>query len=266
MIDYHIHTPLCNHAYGTMNAYILSAIDKGLKEICFLDHFIASRNPLSSMAINEVALYFQAIQHYKYAYQDKIKVKAGLEVDFIPSRVEMIKETIDRFAFDMIGSSVHFVNGHTVTAHGSAQDLSPADFDDLCLAYLDRLDLMLDHDYFDVICHLDVPKKFNQQSSHPFTEKYDEILSKISYKKVAVEVNTSGYNHPVNEIYPAEWILEKCLEKGIHLTLGSDSHHPDSVGQHFDQVLSLLSSIGYKSLAAFTGRRRCDISLNDIKP
>ena len=264
MIDYHIHTPLCNHAHGTMKAYIDMAIDSGLKELCFLDHLIIAKNPRSSMARNEVALYFQAIQHFKYAFKDKIKIKAGLEVDFIPSRVDEIKEITGRFSFDVIGSSVHYVNGHTVTSHGSAQTLSPADFDDLYLNYLNRLDEMLDYDYFDVICHLDVPKKFNQTPSHPFTEKYNAILSKIRYKNLTVEVNTSGYSHPVNDIYPGEWLLRKCLEKGIHVTLGSDSHHPNSVAQHFDQALSLLVSIGYKSLAAFTKRSRYDISLNGI--
>ncbi|MBW2249280.1 MAG: PHP domain-containing protein [Deltaproteobacteria bacterium] len=42
MIDYHIHTKLCNHARGMMGAYVKRAIEKGLKEICFLDHLTNS--------------------------------------------------------------------------------------------------------------------------------------------------------------------------------------------------------------------------------
>ena len=37
-IDYHIHTPLCNHAGGVMHAFVQQAIDIGFREICFLDH------------------------------------------------------------------------------------------------------------------------------------------------------------------------------------------------------------------------------------
>ena len=36
--DGHIHTSFCNHAVGTMEEYALSAIDKGLQEIIFLEH------------------------------------------------------------------------------------------------------------------------------------------------------------------------------------------------------------------------------------
>ena len=65
MIDYHVHTSLCNHAEGVMEAYIQKAVDIGLKEICFLDHLIISEpaNRLS-MTPDEVPFYFQAIQFF----------------------------------------------------------------------------------------------------------------------------------------------------------------------------------------------------------
>lgn len=41
LVDYHIHTSLCNHADGTMKEYVKSSIEVGLKEMGFSDH-----NPL----------------------------------------------------------------------------------------------------------------------------------------------------------------------------------------------------------------------------
>ena len=38
MIDYHVHTSLCNHATGTMEQYVRAGVDKGLTTIGFLDH------------------------------------------------------------------------------------------------------------------------------------------------------------------------------------------------------------------------------------
>ena len=267
MIDYHIHTELCNHAEQPMEAYIKRAIHLGLTEICFLDHLIMDPSlSRQSMAPNEVALYFQAIQHFKYLYRDKIKVKAGLEVDFVPDKIDLIEEILGRFSFDVIGGSAHFINGHAVVSRGSAQDLSMAEFDDLSLTYLDRISHMLDHDYFDMVCHLDVTKKFGQKTSQSFEEKYDEILSKIRYKNLTVEVNTSGYLHPANDLYPGEWLLQKCLEKGIQVTLSSDSHHPNSIAQHFDKALSILYSIGYRNLTGYNRRSPYEIPINGMKP
>ena len=94
MIDYHVHTPLCNHAEGPMEAYVQKAFDIGLKEICFLDHLIIRESHQKSgqnlsMTPGEIPLYFQAVQNLKQTYKGFIKVKAGLEIDFNPSYVNL---------------------------------------------------------------------------------------------------------------------------------------------------------------------------------
>ena len=78
---------------------------------------------------------------------------------------------------------------------------------------------------------------------------------------MTVEVNTSGFNHPVQEIYPSPDILKKCHEREISITLGSDAHNPGDVGQHYGRALSLLLSSGYSHLATFTKRERDDIRI-----
>ncbi len=52
MIDYHIHTKLCNHARGVMGAYVKRAIEKGLTEVCFLDHLTLSEPGLSNLQLS----------------------------------------------------------------------------------------------------------------------------------------------------------------------------------------------------------------------
>ncbi len=81
MIDYHVHTSLCNHAEGGMEAYIRKAVDIGLKDICFLDHL--TMQPAAdnfSMAPGEVPFYFQALQRFKQQYKGTINVKIGLYI------------------------------------------------------------------------------------------------------------------------------------------------------------------------------------------
>ncbi|MGD2030750.1 MAG: hypothetical protein PVG86_12525, partial [Desulfobacterales bacterium] len=99
-------------------------------------------------------------------------------------------------------------------------------------------------------------KKFGRKSSKSLDKKCNEILLKIKTKNLCVEINTSGYNHPVQEAYPSPDIIEKCYKLGINITLGSDAHSPVNVGQHYDRVLPLLLSAGYTHLTTFT-KRRC---------
>ena len=96
MLDYHIHTRLCNHAHGAMADYAKQAISLGLREICFLDHLtLGQRGKKSSMAVNEVGLYYQAAQYIKQRFCDRIQVKVGLETDYDPQFCVAPTERLD---------------------------------------------------------------------------------------------------------------------------------------------------------------------------
>ena len=122
---------------------------------------------------------------------------------------------------------------------------------------------MLDYDYFDVICHLDLIKKFGRTASRSFDKELNQILSKIRARNLAVEVNTSGYNHPVQEPYPSPDIIAKCFEEGINITLGSDAHHPAEVGQHYERILPVLQAAGYRHITTFTKRQGSPVAIEN---
>ena len=77
-----------------------------------------------------------------------------------------------------------------------------------------------------------------------------------------MEINTSGYNHALQEAYPAQDIIKRCHAKKIRITLGSDAHQPADVGQHYDQALPMLIAAGYRHLATYTRRKRDLIAIN----
>ena len=266
MIDYHIHTSLCNHAQGAMETYIRKAVDMGFTEICFLDHLTVRESARKSgeglsMTPGEVPFYFQAIQRFKHRYRGIIRVKAGIEIDFNPVYTNLFIDILGTYAFDVVGSSVHFIDGLDIVSSGSVWKNGEMDTDRVYGIYFEYLEKMLDHDYFDVVCHLDLVKKFGRRARRSFDNELDAILSKIRDKHLAVEINTGGYDNPVKEVYPSPGIIRKCYEKGIGITLGSDAHRPENVGRHYDEALPLLLSAGYRSLSTFTRRRRSEVPI-----
>jgi histidinol-phosphatase (PHP family) len=265
MIDYHIHTKLCNHATGEMGAYVKRAVEKGLKEICFLDHLTLSEpgNRLS-MQPGEVPFYFQAAQMLKRQFNGEIQIKTGLEVDFSPADTHSVQEIIQTFSFDVIGSSIHFPGNIDIVNSRSEWKQGEFDTDIMYQQYFTQVKAMLEYDYFDVVCHLDLPKKFGRKPKKSFDQDLDEIITLIQERDLTIEFNTSGYNHPVSEAYPAPAIIDKCQKVGVSLTLGSDAHRPEDVGRHFDRALPLLRSAGYTHLATFTGRQRLEIPIEDL--
>ena len=271
MIDYHVHTPLCNHAEGVMEAYVRKALEIGLKEICFLDHLTVAEYAYQSgrklsMTPEEVPLYFQAVQLLKQRYKGSIDVKVGLEIDFNPEHVNLFYDIVKTYSFDVIGSSLHFPVGLDVVSSNSDWKHGKGDTDHIYSLYFEQMVSMLEHSYYDMVCHLDLVKKYGRNSFKPFDKEIDEIVSIIGNKNIIVEVNTSGYNHPAKEVYPSPDIIKKCLKAGIGVTLGSDAHHPQSVGQNFDRALSVLISAGYKHLSTFARRKRGTIPIKNAVP
>jgi histidinol-phosphatase (PHP family) len=262
MIDYHVHTSLCNHANGTMDQYIQNAIAAGLSEICFLDHLtLHESGKRLSMTPDYVPFYYQSARQLAHTYKNHIRVKVGLEVDYDPANTDAVKNIIAPFDFDVIGGSVHFVDKINIVSSRDTEARENESIDVICREYLVLLDKMIENMDVDIICHLDIIKKFGRRPSAESEKKFDEILSKISYKGLTVELNTSGYNHKANEFYPKASLLKKCHEKDIRMTIGSDAHQPQQVARYFDKAIALLVKTGFRHVSAFTRRKPYDIPL-----
>lgn len=263
MIDSHVHTMLCGHARGTMDTYIRTAIQKGLRQICFLEHV----TPLdtahkASMAVAEIPMYFQAVQRFKHRYQNDIDICVGLEIDFQPEFIDLYHRITQSHAFDVIGSSIHTIEGIDVVSPNTDWAAGRLDVDTIYIKYLQQLDQMVEHTYFDVVCHFDLIKKYGQIAGPMHLETMKRILSKISDNGLAVELNTSGWEHPIAEPYPAPDLVSDCRRKNIRMTLSSDAHAPEQVGRRFEQAIGVLTDAGYDHVVAYRGRRPAEVPIN----
>lgn len=246
-----------------MKCYIHEAIRIGMNEICFLDHLtLNEKGKKYSMALREVPLYFQAVQNMKNLYHDQINIRAGLEIDFHPETLSLAEDIIGKFAFDAIGGSIHFVNNVNIASRRESQKIKKTELDDLVQNYFERLLTMLDHDYYDFICHLDIIKKtglMNVSNSNDYL--IDTVLSKIADKNIPVEINSSGWGHPVKAPYPSKTLLRQCFDKNIPLVMGSDAHHPEQIGKFYNKTLGIVASSGYTEVCVFRKRVRHTIKI-----
>ncbi|MDX9785373.1 MAG: histidinol-phosphatase [Desulfobacterales bacterium] len=263
-INYHIHTPLCNHATGTMPEYIRQAIALGFTEICFLDHLTLNAADRGlTMSIEEVPLYYHSARRLANQFRDDILVKVGLEIDYHPDVVGSIDDIVNTFDFDAIGSSIHYVGDFDIVTRRSGWRNGEGNTDTIYAQYLALMDRMLNEDYFDLICHFDLPKKYGRLPSRSFKGEIDALLAKIKTKGIAIEINTSGFDSPIREMYPSLEILRSCQALGIPVTLGSDAHRPDQLDRCYGRAYEALNRIGLTQLTTFTKRRPGRIAIND---
>ncbi|MGE0078336.1 MAG: histidinol-phosphatase HisJ family protein [Bacteroidales bacterium] len=254
--DYHMHTNFSD-GRDTHEDMLASAHVRGVSEIGFSDHI--SIKPVGwSMDLFSIPLMIKTIAQLKEK-SGNIAVKLGAEVDFFAGNEKQIAEIIKQIPLDYCIGSVHFIDDWNFDT-----DISPYDGININSFYKNYLCLVqrsAKSGLFDVIGHCDLAKKFAYFPSIKLDKIYEETAKVFSDYGVTFELNTSGKNKPCAEFYPSTNFLEVLHHYKVPVTLGSDAHVEQNIGQYFDEAVALLKFIGYKEISGFSQRKRVSIKL-----
>ena len=257
--DYHLHTPLCKHATGPMEAYVERAIELGLPEIGFSDH-----NPLPHgyganvrMAESELDYYVQRVLDLRFQYHGKIEIRLALEMDFVPGLEVYLKHQTTRYPWDYIIGAVHYLDPECRLGAWSRE--CPYPVDEQYARYFAGVRQLAQSGLCDMIAHLDVVKRSGRQPSARGLAEIPVTLAEIAKAGMCLEINTSGYRHTElveSQSYPTLEIAAEASRLGIPLVVNSDSHAPEHVGGRFPEVAEFLRRHGCQQLARYERRQR----------
>lgn len=250
--DNHVHTRLCNHAHGEMEAYVLAAAKAGLHTLTFLEHLETGINydHRTWLTDDDFDWYFKEGRRLKERYADRITIKLGVETGYNPNAVADLRERLANYPWELIGLSYHFYfNG---SRHLNMVSRRQDNIDALAAIGVDRII----SDYFsgllqatqaldcDVLCHLDAVMRHypNIRFNEAHQRQIDQLLEAMKKKGIALEINTSGFAIR-GEPYPEAYIIAKALGLGIPLMAGSDAHRPEHVGRYFDRLPEWIERI-----------------------
>jgi histidinol-phosphatase (PHP family) len=261
--DYHIHTPLCRHAVGSPSEYAARAGHLGLAEIGFSDHAPMPRDDFDDwrMVTADLEAYVRLVEQARRDHPQLV-IRLALEVDYLPELDDWIRELTQRHPWDYLIGSVHYVIDHWAIDNPSmVSEWRRHDPDEVWRRYVERLTQAAQSGHFDIIGHVDLPKKFGFYPKADVLPLFDEFLRVAAGSGVAVELNTGGLRKECREIYPSRPLLELAFRQGLPITFGSDAHTPDEVGTGFDQAVRLAQAAGYRECCRFAGRRRETVAL-----
>lgn len=108
---FHVHTFRCGHMRDEERetAYIEKAIELGATEIFFTDHAPFPGDEFRNrMKINELPEYVSTLQKLKQEYADRIDVKIGLEIEYLPNFHKYYEQLRDSGNFDTLLLGQHF--------------------------------------------------------------------------------------------------------------------------------------------------------------
>jgi histidinol-phosphatase (PHP family) len=257
LFDYHLHSQFSADSQMTMDELCQAAVEIGLDEIAITDHHdIDYKDNTIEFLINKKE-YLTAIEKVQQKYRGKLKIKKGIEMGLQKHLYNQSREYLAD-DFDFIIGSFH-------TAEKA--DLYNEDFFEgysqweAYIQYLKTvLNVVRDYNYYSVIGHLDIIRRYGSFDSQPelmknpqAAELIREILKTIIANDKGLEVNTSGYRIDGKNPLPSFEILKLYYQLGGKiLTIGSDSHNTETLANKFDYTISRLKEIGFTELTSFS--------------
>ncbi|HIE05243.1 MAG TPA: histidinol-phosphatase HisJ family protein, partial [bacterium (Candidatus Stahlbacteria)] len=257
LVDYHIHTVLSD-GEGEHRDYIEAAKRKNLGEIGFSEH-LCLKDVVWTMDPNRIEEMVKLIEELKK--DSPINIRSGLEIDYLPGYEPQIEAIINRYSFDYTIGSVHFIGDFNFDSRDYIGEYERWEIYELYKRYFRLIQGTARSGLFDIIGHADVIKKYGFRPSQDISELLIETASVFKKTGVCIEVNTNGLKKPCQEVYPSSDFLKLCFQKGVPITLGSDGHRPEEVGQNFDVAIEMIKNVGYKKMARFEKRKRTLITL-----
>ncbi len=255
MFDFHMHSRVSFDGHDSGLDMALAARDAGLREICFTDHL--DYDPTGKMGV----LAF-ATEDYNREYENLevpgLDIRLGVEFGMTPDNRQQFHMDLQRRPFDFVLGSVHFVDGMDVYFPPYWQGKSVFEAE---RRYLEAtLECVEAHEDFDVLAHLTyIAKPHCHPAPRPVPleahrEIVEEILKILVKKGKGLELNTSGVDRCGGYLPTADYFRLFQSLGGEIVTIGSDAHRCDRVGQYSFQAREMLGEIfGY--VCTFQGRK-----------
>ncbi|WP_342553683.1 histidinol-phosphatase HisJ [Paenibacillus sp. FSL R7-0652] len=271
-IDYHTHHERCGHAVGKLEEYVQRGIAIGLSQIGLSDHMPllhvdpAEYYPEMAMPMDELPRYVEECFSLKERYRGQIDVRVGLEGDYIEGFESEIRSIIERYPWDYVIGSVHFLGEWDITDFRQTHHWEGKDILEVYRQYYDAVSKSAASGLYDIIGHSDVIKRFGYVPPLEQTEERialeDAALQAVAKSGCAMELNASGLSKPCAEMFPSRRMLTEAIRLGVPLTMGSDAHDPMKLGDNLPEAEKLLHELGCEQVAVFESRQRSFIPLN----
>lgn len=260
--DCHLHSSFSGDSEAKMEDMILSAIDKGLKEICFTEHqdyeFVyADDEPKDKFEVN-TDQYLYDLLKLKAKYDSKICVSFGIEIGIqahIARKLAIYSKSHD---FDFVIASNHLCNGKDPYLKEFFEGRDEKEAYHEFFKY--EAECIKAFRNFDSYGHLDYVLRYGPTKNTQFTmteygDDIDVVLKLLIDNEKALEVNTSGYSYGMNGPHPSIDILKRYKELGGELiTIGSDAHTPDKIAQNYNIVEDVLKECGFRYYSLYKQR------------
>ncbi|WP_376795486.1 PHP domain-containing protein [Thermogemmatispora sp.] len=239
--DFHSHV-----SRSSARAMVSEARERGLRVLGLSEHVFQMREVrplLTHMPLEgpEMALvdYIEAVQEAGQALQ--FDVRLGLEIDFIPGKIEAVHELLQGYPWDFLIGSVHEIDGRLLENEEGWG--GPPEAERAWHRYMELLRQAVGSGLFSVVSH---PVRLFVENPHlpaNIDEELEQLAAEATRCDVALEIN--GFDVAT---YPqvVRRLLRACALQGTPVSVGSDAHYPSSLANSHEASAHLLREAGIR--------------------
>ena len=263
--DMHMHTWFSTDSEACPCDMADEAVRKGLKTICFTDHFDKDDLEWGEEGIFDVDAYFVEMQKLQEEYAGKLNIRIGIELGLRTYLKDYYEELTKKYPFDFVIGSVHNVpykkdaEGNILYTDPAAEKLftDRTDKEAYRLMMETTLENVRTSDCFQTLGHLDYVVRYgkSREKEYSYTDYadiIDEILKLLIEKEKGLEVNSAGLKYGLPFAHPHPDVLKRYRELGGEIiTIGADAHKPEHIAYDFTKAEEILKSCGFKYYTEF---------------
>ncbi|MHB8575745.1 MAG: histidinol-phosphatase HisJ family protein [Dehalococcoidia bacterium] len=281
LVDSHVHLQPHGQrppiSMATIERYVDAALANGLDGLVITEHLFRfweaydllagwwEADPNPRLAATAAAYWrdhvnLRIVDYVELVQEAKsrgLPVFLGLEMDWLTGKADALRRILAPHAWDVVLGSVHWIGafGFDSGEEVDMEEWARRDPDDVFTEYAQLIGELADSHLADVLAHPDVPKLFGHKP-RDFAAFHGKILTAAVRGGCALEINTNGLRKVPRELYPAPALLETAHHAGVPVTLASDAHTPDRLGQAFDIAITAARAAGYDHYTRFVRRER----------
>ena len=266
----HNHTNHSRDSECKLEDLYKAQIDKGTHIFAVTDHF----NNADSRPGNDFDSIKESVEEvlaFRERCNGKHLILAGVEAGESIMDIDAHNKLISLANFDVVVGSIHKVSHKDFNRNFyisiDFSKLSLVDISRFINSYFDDIIRMIEIADFDILAHLTCPFRYIwckhgiSICEEEYSEKIETILKMIIKRRIALEVNTP-YLERIGDFTPSKEILMKYREFGGKLiTLGSDSHTPNTASAFFPQAVKLLKDTGFDNIYYYQNRKPHSLEL-----
>ena len=234
---FHVHTYRCKHAEDIRDeAYVKKAIALGATGILFSDHTPFPGDPFGNrMDYAQLPEYLDTIHRLQEKYDDVIRIRIGLEVEYLPSYHGFYEElrSDPRLDFLMIGQHMFEISPGKYSFQLSSTEKNEQEHAGCIEAMLQGIESGL----FDVIAHPDRCFKLQTKWTEELTELSKNLIHSACTAGIKIEKNLESMKRDRN-YWEEFWAL---VPEHAGVVVGTDAHSIDELVDKWNMQQLLLS-------------------------